>query len=177
MHLYKYALLVLLASIAPLHLSAQIETQAKVIERIDLGIKYMSEKKHAKSLEELIEAKELAIRNEWYPQAFNATLNIGTNYLLMLDYGEAFQYYSQAYEIAVAHLSARQEMVVFNNIGVLYTEDKDLVKARESFLKAYETAKKLDDMQKDIFRTPSPKVMGILVGQVQEALHADVYLP
>ena len=148
MHLYKYALLVLLASIAPQHLSAQIETQAKVIDRIDLGIKYMSEKKHAKSLEELIEAKELAIRNEWYPQAFNASLNIGTNYYLLLDYGEAFQYYSQAYEIAVEHLTTRQEMVAFNNIGVLYTEDKDLVKAKESFLKAYEIAKKIEDKEK-----------------------------
>ena len=93
-------------------------------------------------------AAEVAMRNEWYPQAFDATLNIGTNYYLMLDYGEAFLYYSKAYEIAVEHLSARQEMVVFNNIGVLYTEDKDLIKAKESFLKAYETAKRLDDKEK-----------------------------
>jgi len=148
MHLFKYAILLLLVSIAPLQLSAQIDTQANVIDRIDLGIKYLTEKKHAKSLEELIEAKEVAIRNEWYPQAFNATLNIGTNYYLLMDYGEAFQYYLLAYEIAVEHLTSRQEMVAFNNIGVLYTEDKDLVKAKESFLKAYEISKKIDDKEK-----------------------------
>ncbi|AFU70567.1 TPR domain protein [Psychroflexus torquis ATCC 700755] len=148
MHLFKYAILLLLFNISPLKLSAQIETQASVIERIDLGIKYLSEKNHAKSLEELIGAKELAIREEWYSQAFNASLNIGNNYYLLMDYGEAFQYYLQAYEIAVKHLSARQEMVAFNNIGVLYTEDKDLIKAKKSFLKAYEIAKKLDDKEK-----------------------------
>ena len=143
MPLYKFVVILLLIITASFPLVAQVETQSSVIKHIDLGIQYLSKKEHAKSLEELVKAKEVSMRNEWYPQAFDATLNIGTNYYLVLDYGEAFQYYLQAYEIAVGHLSARQEMVVFNNIGVLYTEDKDLIKAKESFLKAYETAKLL----------------------------------
>ncbi|MCB0466244.1 MAG: tetratricopeptide repeat protein [Aequorivita sp.] len=145
MRSYIYATLLLLTSLVPLKLFAQIEAQSNVIERIDLGVKYLSEKEHTKSIEQLIAAKEIAMRNEWYTQAFNATLNIGTNYYLMLDYGEAFQYYLQAYEIAMKHLGPKQEMAVFNNIGVLYIEEKDPKKAKESFFKAYEIAKKLDN--------------------------------
>ena len=131
----------------PFQLLAQTETQSDVIDRIDLGVKYLSEKEYVKSIEELLEAKETAFKNEWYTQAFNATLNIGTNYYLMLDYGEAFQYYLQAYEIAIKHLGARQEMAVFNNIGGLYIEEKDVLKSKESFFKAYEIAKKLDEKE------------------------------
>ncbi len=145
MRSYTYAVLLLLICLTPSQILAQAETQSSVVDQINLGVKYLSEKEHIKSIEELIEAKEIAIRNEWYTQAFNATLNIGTNYYLMLDYGEAFQYYLQAYEIAIKHLGPRQEMAVFNNIGVLYIEEKDQLKSEESFLKAYEIAKKLDD--------------------------------
>lgn len=140
-----YLLFLLLLVVMPFQLFAQSETQEMVADRINLGVKYLTEKEHIKSIEELIGAKEIAIRNEWYTKAFNAILNIGTNYYLMLDYGEAFQYYLQAYDIAIRHLGPRQEMAVFNNIGVLYVEENDFLKAEESFLKAYEIAKKLDD--------------------------------
>jgi len=138
--IYLFSIIVL-----PFKTLAQNKSQKDVVDQINLGVKYLSEKEHIKSIEELIAAKESAIRNEWYTQAFNATLNIGTNYYLMLDYGEAFQYYLQAYDIAIKHLGPRQEMAVFNNIGVLYIEEKDPEKAEESFLKAYNIAKKLND--------------------------------
>lgn len=118
--IYLFSIIVL-----PFKTLAQNKSQKDVVDQINLGVKYLSEKEHIKSIEELIAAKESAIRNEWYTQAFNATLNIGTNYYLMLDYGEAFQYYLQAYDIAIKHLGPRQEMAVFNNIGVLYIEEKD----------------------------------------------------
>ncbi|EDM44147.1 hypothetical protein SCB49_11167 [unidentified eubacterium SCB49] len=144
MRLSTYAILLFIC-LFPLQFLAQQETQATVIDRIDLGVKYLSEKEHIKSIEELIDAKEIAIQNKWYPQAFNATLNIGTNYYLMMDYGEAFQYYLKAYELAINHLGASQQMSVYNNIGVLYIEEKDAIKSEDSFFKAYEIAKSLDD--------------------------------
>lgn len=145
MRLNAYATLLLLTYLLPLQVFAQQETQSNNVARIDLGVKFLSEKEHTKSIDELIAAKEIAIRNEWYTQAFNATLNIGTNYYLLLDYGEAFKYYLQAYEIAIEHLGERQQMAVYNNIGVLYIEEKEPVKSEESFLKAYEIAKRLDN--------------------------------
>lgn len=145
MRLNVYATLVLLAYLLPSQAFAQQETQSTNAARIDLGVKFLSEKEHTKSIDELIAAKEIAIHNKWYAQAFNATLNIGTNYYLLLDYGEAFKYYLQAYEIAIAHLSERQQMAVYNNIGVLYIEEKDPAKSEESFFKAYQIAKRLDN--------------------------------
>lgn len=147
MQAYYCVFFLLLTVLFPFQLPAQNETQSDVIDRIDLGREYLSEEKFAESIEELVAAKEVAIRNGWYSQAYNATVNIGANYYLMLDYGEAFQYYLQAYEIALKHLGAWQEMVVFNNIGVLYIEEKDQVKAEESFLKAYEIAIELEDKE------------------------------
>lgn len=147
MRTYYCVFFLLLIVSLPFQLPAQNETQLDVVDQIDLGVKYLSEKRHAESIEELVAAKESAIRNGWYSQAYNATVNIGANYYLMLDYGEAFQYYLQAYEIALNHLGAWQEMVVYNNIGVLYIEEKDQVKAEESFFKAYEIAKELDDKE------------------------------
>lgn len=141
---YRFIFLVLTV-VMPVPFLAQTETQKDVVDQINLGVKYLSEKEHIKSIEELIAAKDAAIRNEWYTQAFNATLNIGTNYYLMLDYGEAFKYYLDAYEIAMQHLGAQQEMAVFNNIGVLYIEEKEPEKARESFFKAYEIAHRLNN--------------------------------
>lgn len=137
----------MLLILIPLKLFSQNENKTSVAARIDLGVKYLSEKKHIKSIEELLAAKEIAFSNASYLQAFSATLNIGTNYYLMLDYGEAFQYYLQAYDIAIKHLGPRQEMAVFNNIGVLYIEENEPTKAEESFLKAYEIAKKFGDKQ------------------------------
>lgn len=145
MRLYTYAILTFLLFTFSNQLLAQPETRVNTIARIDLGVNYLSNKEHVKSIEELIAAQEIAVRNEWFTLAFNATLNIGTNYFLMLDYGEAFQYYLQAYEIAIKHLGPNQQMYVFNNIGVLYIKDKDPIKAEESFFKAYEIAKKIDD--------------------------------
>ncbi len=132
----------------PFQLYAQKETQTNVAAQIRQGVEYLSQKEHIKSIEELISAKDIALRNKWYTEAYNATLNIGTNYYLMMDYGEAFQYYLQAYEIAIKHLDVRNEMSVFNNIGVLYIEENDQLKAEESFFKAYEIAKKVDDKEK-----------------------------
>ena len=63
-----YRLFMLLLVVMPFQLFAQAETQAMVADRINLGVKYLSEKEHIKSIEELIGAKETAIRNDWYPK-------------------------------------------------------------------------------------------------------------
>lgn len=143
MHIFYCLNILFILNVFSIQSYAQPEKLTDVVENIDEGIKYLSEKEYAKSIEKLVSSREKALRNNWHSQAFNATLNIGTNYYLMMDYGEAFHYYLEAYEIAVKHLGPKQEMQVFNNVGVLYTEDKDEEKAIESFLKAYEIAKKL----------------------------------
>jgi len=147
MHIYFLAAILWVVGMVSNAVLGQTKTQEEVMAQIDLGVSYLSEKQHTRSIEELISASEVATQNNWHTQAFNATLNIGTNYFLMLDYGEAFQYYLQAYEIALAHLGPKQEMLVFNNVAVLYTKDNDEVKAQESFKKAYNIAKQLNERE------------------------------
>ncbi|QNK78655.1 hypothetical protein H7F37_06140 [Winogradskyella sp. PAMC22761] len=50
----------------------------------------------------------------WYKQQFLALNNIGANYYSMLDYGEALDYYLEAYTIALKHLDENEEMTVLN---------------------------------------------------------------
>lgn len=146
--LFKHFILFFLLLIFQLKLEAQIETRASVVNRIEQGVKLLSEKEYVKSIEELVLAKEIATTHQWHLQRFNAVLNIGTNYYLLMDYGEAFHYYFQAYEIAIEHLEKPQQMAVFNNIGALYGEEKDLLNSKESFLNAYNIAKEIDDKER-----------------------------
>jgi tetratricopeptide (TPR) repeat protein len=108
----------------------------------------MGKKEHVTSLKLLYKAKEQAQQNNWYPQLFSAMNNIGGNYYLMLDYGEALDNYLDAYGIAVKHLDESKEMIVLNNIGILYSKQGELKKAEQYFLKAYELAERLKIFRK-----------------------------
>ena len=115
---------------------------------IKSGIDLMWKKEHEKSLEILTKAKNLAERSKWHKQSFNASNNIGGNYYLMLDYGEALKHYLESYNIAIVHLDESFEMIVLNNIAILYSKEKKFDKAQEYFLKAYAIAKKKNDRVK-----------------------------
>ncbi|WP_417861555.1 tetratricopeptide repeat protein [Winogradskyella sediminis] len=124
---------------------SQYDTPQDLDEAIDEGIALMFKKKHSESIELLITTEAIAKKNKWYAQAFRSTLNIGSNYYLLSDFGEAVLYYLQAYELAIEHLDSRQEMTVLNNIGILYFQEGDRQQAKDYFLKAYKKAKLIDD--------------------------------
>ncbi len=108
---------------------------------IDSAIQKMFRKEHTKSLEMLIRVKSVAEQKKWDKQNFRATNNIGLNYYLMTDFGEALKYYLEAYDIAANMPDKKHVMTVVNNIAILYFQEKDNKKAYEYFLKAYQTAK------------------------------------
>ena len=66
----------------------------------------------------------------------------------MLDYGEALDNYLEAYTIAIKDLEPFHEMIVLNNIAILYSKDKKYDKAEEYFSKALELAKNNKDLIK-----------------------------
>lgn len=127
-------------------------SQSQTIEECDKiiieGVEEMNKKNHAKSLELLTEAKTMAENNGWHKQLFLAVNNIGANYYLMLDYGEALDNYLESYKIALKELEPKYEMIVLNNIAILYSKDNKHDKAEEYFLKAYEIAKENKDSVK-----------------------------
>lgn len=107
---------------------------------INQGIEKMYHKEHAASLELLVQAKSAAENNNWTQQDFRATNNIGANYYMMIDFGEALKYYLEAYEIAEKSEDTKNIMTVLNNIAILYFQERNNEKAHEYFLKAYQLA-------------------------------------
>ena len=124
---------------------SQADTPKTLDDQIDEGIALMFQKEHSQSIELLLTTEAIAKKNQWYEQVFRSTLNIGSNYYLLSDFGEAVLYYLQAYEVAIAHLGSRQEMTVLNNIGILYFQEEDLIQAKDYFFKAYQKAKDIED--------------------------------
>lgn len=112
------------------------------------GVELMLKKNHVKSLELLSNARNMAEKNKWYKQLFLAQNNIGNNYYMLLDYGEALKQYLISYQIAVKHLDAKHEMIVLNNIAILYGKEKKFEKSNEYFYKAFVIAKQYNDSLK-----------------------------
>ncbi|HUH34299.1 MAG TPA: tetratricopeptide repeat protein [Moheibacter sp.] len=129
--------------LVPFYLKAQ--TIESCDEMIVEGVNEMIQKNHLISLEILTQAQTLAQQNHWAKQEFLAINNIGVNYYMMLDYGEALEHYLEAYKIAVQSLDAKFEMTVLNNIAILYSKEHEYNKAEEYFSKAFALAKENND--------------------------------
>ncbi|WP_196885520.1 tetratricopeptide repeat protein [Aureivirga sp. CE67] len=106
------------------------------------GLEEFYKKNYTKSIQLLTKAKEEAQENDWNYLEFLAINNIGNNYYSMLDNGEALENYLEAYTIAIKELDEKEEMIVLNNISVLYSMDEKYEKAEEYISKAYEIALK-----------------------------------
>ncbi|HLV24505.1 MAG TPA: tetratricopeptide repeat protein [Moheibacter sp.] len=124
----------------PILVFGQPKTQKECDDLIGKGIEKMYHKEHSVSLEFLIQAKSAAESNNWIQQNFRATNNIGANYYMMLDFGEALKYYLEAYEIAEKSEDTKNIMTVLNNIAILYFQERNHQKAHEYFFKAYQLA-------------------------------------
>lgn len=129
----------------PACVHSQETNKERADKNIDEGIALMFAKDHTRSLELLVATETVAASKGWSQQLFRATLNIGANYYLMSDYGEALRYYLQAYEIALRESDERNEMIVVNNIAILYFEEGNLEDALTYFTKAYSIAHSLEE--------------------------------
>src|SRR5690554_4368830 len=124
------------------------QTKEECYKMIVDGVEEMNRKNHVKSLEILTEAKTIAQENEWHKENFLALNNIGLNYYLMLDYGEALNNLYNAYLIALKELDRDSEMIALNNIAINYLKDDRLNKAKAYFEDAYNIAVELQDSLK-----------------------------
>jgi len=122
--------------------------KAQTIEECDslivAGVKLMNEKDYVHSLEIHTRVKAVAQEKNWHKQHFLALNNIGANYFWMLDYGEALNYYLEAYKIAINELDEYYEMTILNNIAIIYAKEKQFNKAHDYFKMAYSIAEKQD---------------------------------
>ena len=133
--LYSFLLAVMLC------FSARAQTAAYCDSLIKKAKEATQAKDYVKSLELLATARDLAEKNRWNKQLFWAINYTGSNYIYMMDYGEALNYCLEAYNLSVKELGPEFEMIMLNNIAIIYTADKNYKKAKEYYQKAYDTAK------------------------------------
>lgn len=136
------------------------------------GVEAMQQKEHHISLELLAKAQKEAEDTKNYPCLFLSYNNIGANYYGLLDYGEALDNYLKAYNIALKFLDSSKEMVVLNNIAILYSKDSKDEKAEEYFLKAYRIAQK-DDDSRSIARYATN--LGLVSNKLKKLAEAQSY--
>jgi tetratricopeptide (TPR) repeat protein/DNA-binding CsgD family transcriptional regulator len=128
-------------SFALMDAHAQGDKKADCDKLIKAGVEALNKNQHTHSLELLMRARVLAKNNDWDSQEFLALNNIGGNYYKLLEYGEALNYYLEAYTIAIKKLTPKDEMIVLNNIAILYSEEKKYSQAIDYFKRAYAIAK------------------------------------
>ena len=126
---------------------AQIQSTCDSL--IKLGISQLEAMNHIASLENLNRAYVLAKEKHWHDQAFLALNNIGANYYALLNYGEALHYYLEAYQISISHLNQEREMIVLNNIAILYMNDQEYSKAAEYGERALAIANKANNVKRN----------------------------
>ncbi|TGD57045.1 tetratricopeptide repeat protein [Flavobacterium humi] len=115
---------------------------------IEKGKEALNKNQYSRSLQLLTDALNLAKKNDWGRQQFLALNNIGANYYMLLEHGEALNYYLEAYTLAIKKLGTKEEMTVLNNIAILYFEEEDYPKANDYFKRAYKIAKERKDFVK-----------------------------
>lgn len=152
---------------------AQPRNQKEAAVLIDEGIEKMYQKQHANSLELLVQAKSASEDQGWIQENFRATNNIGANYYMMLDFGEALKYYLEAYEIAERSEDTQNIMTVLNNIAILYFQERNYEKAHEYFLKAYELANQLNKIDKKGFYALN---LGLVLNKLGELDEAEKFI-
>lgn len=146
-HLARLAICLILFIAGSTHLNAQ-SPQERCDTLILQGIHAMKQQQHTKSLKLLAQAHQLAKTNGLHKQLFLALNNTGANYYKMLDFGAALENYLEAYEVAIAHLEMKYQMVVLNNVAILYAEDENFTKAQGYFEQAYALAKEMGNQSK-----------------------------
>lgn len=127
---------------------AQGNSQRVCDALIEKGKEALNKNQYSRSLQLLTDALSLAKKNDWGRQQFLALNNIGANYYMLLEHGEALNYYLEAYTLAIKKLGTKEEMTVLNNIAILYFEEEDYPKANDYFKRAYRIAKERKDLVK-----------------------------
>lgn len=142
MHLkYNYTSIILVLMFVFLSTTVKAQTMVQCDSLIEKAKEATRNKDYVKSLELLSTARAIAEKNKWNIQLFWAINYTGSNYVAMMEYGEALNYCLEAYNLSIKELSPEYEMIILNNIALTYGYNKEYQKSREYHKKAYNTAK------------------------------------
>ncbi len=122
------------------HVFSQGNTQAECDRMIESGIKALNKNELTRSLETLSQVRNLAQKNGWSKQEFLALNSLGNVYYRVSEYGEALNFFLQAYTLALRELKPQDEITVLNNIAIIYSEEKKYAQADDYFKRVYKIA-------------------------------------
>ncbi|MFT3794203.1 tetratricopeptide repeat protein [Flavobacterium sp.] len=156
-------------SSAPTHAN---NPQKQCDSLIEIGIAKMRNNEFAQSITLLTKAHQIAENKHFDKQLFLAKNYLGGNYFMMLDYGEALNYYLAAYTIAVKSHDSKFEMMALSNIAILYAKEKKHDKARDYFERAYQ----LSIAEKDFAQAGGYALnLGLLLNEIGQYDKARTY--
>lgn len=141
-HAHIFLLFVLLAFTLPLPIRAQDgDIRQLVRQAADAAVR----RDYRQSADLLFRARSKAEAENNYEQLFWIYTNLGINQAELLNYADALQNFTKAYQIALDHLDKRSVLSIRNNIAGLYMMNHENAKALGEYRKIYADARNSRD--------------------------------
>lgn len=125
--------------LVPIRLAAGNSDSARMLMRQAVDAAVQHDYRRSSAL--LFRARSEAEKSADYEQLFWVYTNLGINQAELLNYADALQHFSKAYQIAVDHLDNRKVLSIRNNIAGLYMMNHENAKALAEYMGIYNDVK------------------------------------
>lgn len=123
----------------PIRLAAGSSDSARMLMRQAVDAAVQHDYRRSSAL--LFRARSEAEKSADYEQLFWVYTNLGINQAELLNYADALQHFSKAYQIAIDHLDNRKVLSIRNNIAGLYMMNHENAKALAEYMGIYNDVK------------------------------------
>lgn len=125
--------------LVPIRLEAGNSDSARMLMRQAVDAAVQHDYRRSSAL--LFRARSEAEKSADYEQLFWVYTNLGINQAELLNYADALQHFSKAYQIAIDHLDNRKVLSIRNNIAGLYMMNHENAKALAEYMGIYNDVK------------------------------------
>lgn len=125
--------------LVPIRLEAGNSDSARMLMRQAVDAAVQHDYRCSSAL--LFRARSEAEKSADYEQLFWVYTNLGINQAELLNYADALQHFSKAYQIAIDHLDNRKVLSIRNNIAGLYMMNHENAKALAEYMGIYNDVK------------------------------------
>ncbi len=125
--------------LVPIRLAAGNSDSARMLMRQAVDAAVQHDYRRSSAL--LFRARSEAEKSADYEQLFWVYTNLGINQAELLNYADALQHFSKAYQIAIDHLDNRKVLSIRNNIAGLYMMNHENAKALAEYMGIYNDVK------------------------------------
>lgn len=138
----------------PLPARADAQPKAACERLIGSGMTAISQNEYARAVGLLNKGLATARQEHWTDLEFAALNNLGNAYYYLSDPGQALRFFLQAHTIAIRDLTPNDEIMVLNNIAILYANEAKYAQATDYFRRGYDVAgRSKDDEAKGVAAT------------------------